>query len=257
LNDARYFDLETNECKYIKTWGDFIEGRRNHSGVMVSKIMVVCGGINNNGRYLNDLIQLNLDTHKWFICEVENSNLSEENVAFHTMCSVFKGNLKISSLYSPLEYQNITKKGSSKTSIRNIQEEGIYLFGGKNKNNEPKNQLKILKIGKKPLIWIQPITSGIPPCARYQHTMNFQEEFNFLIIYGGRNDSMGGALGDMFVLRLSNLNWYNVHVYGNFIGKERFGHCSASVLDKFLVFGGVNSNGFSQGELLVFELSSN
>lgn len=254
LNDVRYFNLDTGEWRFIKTWGDFVEGRRNHAGTILTKNMLVYGGINNNGRFLNDLVQLNLETHKWMVCEFEPSVSNEENIAFHTICAVFKSEPKVSSIYHPYEYFQILKKGNNNQ--RNIMEEGIYVFGGKNKNNEATNRLKILKIGKKPLIWIQPLTSGQPPTARYQHSMTYQEDFNFLIIYGGRNDALG-IFGDVFLLRLSNLNWYSVSVYGDFIGKERFGHSAASFGDKFLVFGGVDTHGFSKGELLAFELSKN
>ena len=254
FNDVRYFNLETNELKFIKTWGDFVEGRRNHTGVIISKIMLIYGGINNNGKLLNDVTYLNLETQKWNLCEVEPSILNEEGLSFHSMCAVFKADIKASSPYNTPEYMESFKKGILISSQRNVKEEGLYVFGGKNKNNEANNKLKVLKLWKKPLAWIEPHTEGVAPCARYQHSMNYQEESNFLIIYGGRNDKIGN-LGDMFVLRLSNLNWYHVSVNGDFKGNKRFGHCSTTVLDKFIVFGGVNNEGFSKGSLLVFELS--
>ena len=255
LNDVRYFGVDTGEWKFIKTWGDFVEGRRSHAGVILTKCMVVYGGINNNGKFLNDVVQFNLEHHKWTVCEIEPSTLNDEALAFHSMCAVFKAEPKVANIYNPYEYQQILKKGNNgQTPQRNIMEEGIYVFGGKNRNNEPSNRLKILKIGKKPLVWIQPKTVGQPPAPRFQHTMTYQEEFNFLIIYGGRNDILG-IFGDLFLLRLSNLNWYNVAVHGEFVGQQRFGHCAAGVADKFLIFGGVDNNGFSKAELLVFELS--
>lgn len=248
----RYFNIETKEWKFLRTRGDFVEGRRNHAGVMLSKIMLVYGGMNGNGKCLNDLVALNIETQKWMICEVHSENsLMDETIAFHTMCAVFRVDIKVSSIYHPFEYLQINKKDIS---TRNIQEEGIYVFGGKNKSNEVNNILKILKIGKKPLVWIQPTTCGVCPSPRYQHSMSFQENFEFLIVYGGRNDNLG-ILGDLFVLNLRNMNWFQVNVHGRFKEKERFGHCSASISNKFLVFGGVNGKGFSSGDLLVFELS--
>lgn len=52
-----------------------------------------------------------------------------------------------------------------------IKEEGIYIFGGRNKNSEVNGDLYILKLGykKNKNRWIEPKTSGQAPCQRYQH----------------------------------------------------------------------------------------
>jgi len=52
-----------------------------------------------------------------------------------------------------------------------IKEEGIYLFGGRNKNSEVNGTLYILKLGNKNRknYWTEPLTSGKGPCHRYQH----------------------------------------------------------------------------------------
>lgn len=91
------------------------------------------------------------------------------------------------------------------------------------------NDVWILKIGKKPCEWIKPEINGNPPSARYLHTMNFYEEGNFLIIYGGRNDNIeSSALNDIFLLELQKLEWIKVIVYSDsFIEvKSRCGHSS-------------------------------
>lgn len=255
LNDVRLFNLETKEWKFIKTWGDFIEGRRNHAGVLISKYLVIYGGINNNGHYLNHLANLNLETQKWSICETENH---DDPLAFHTMCPVFRSEIKIITLYHPYEHNNNNKtsyNNATNNQMRNVLEEGIYCFGGKEKNNLCNNTLKILKIGKKPLFWLYPETYGSPPSPRYHHSMSYQENLNLIVIYGGRNDVLG-IFSDIFVLRVSNMTWYNVDVHGDFSGKERFAHCCASFSDKFIVFGGVNQKGFATGEVLVFEMNA-
>lgn len=248
LNDLRAFIVETNEWKFIKTWGDFIEGRRNHAGVLVSKYLIIYGGINNNGHYLNHLANLNLETQKWSICETENK---DDPLAFHTMCPVFRSEIKIITLYHPYEHNNNNKNAT----MKNVIEEGIYCFGGKDRNNQCNNTLKILKIGKKPLFWLYPETYGSPPSPRYHHSMSYQENLNLMVIYGGRNDVLG-IYSDIFVLRMSNMTWYNVDVHGDFLMKERFAHCCASFSDKFIVFGGVTQKGFAKGEVLVFEMNA-
>ena len=65
LNDVRIFNTEKCEWKYIKTSGEVIEARRNFDSVVIGKSLVVYGGVNDYGRYLNELWELNLATLKW------------------------------------------------------------------------------------------------------------------------------------------------------------------------------------------------
>lgn len=60
LNDLKYFNYELREWKAFKTWGDFSEIRTNHGAVFLSKLMIIYGGVNNNGRTLKDVMFLNL-----------------------------------------------------------------------------------------------------------------------------------------------------------------------------------------------------
>jgi hypothetical protein len=91
------------------------------------------------------------------------------------------------------------------------------------------NEVWILRIGKKPFDWIKPQIYGNPPSPRYLHSMNFYEEGNFLIIYGGRNDNIeSSALNDIYLLELQKLEWIKVIVYSdaNIDVYNRCGHSS-------------------------------
>jgi len=46
----------------LKGNGDLVEPRRNHAAVIVGKHMLIHGGIDNKGTYLNDLMIFNLGT---------------------------------------------------------------------------------------------------------------------------------------------------------------------------------------------------
>lgn len=72
-----------------------------------------------------------------------------------------------------------------------------------------------MKIGKSPLEWIKPVIKGNPPSPRYNQTMNFYENGNFLIIHGGRNEFSNDscALNDIFILELSRLEWREIKTY--------------------------------------------
>ena len=93
----------------------------------------------------------------------------------------------------------------------------------------------ILTIGNKPLEWIKPDISGMPPEPRYLHTMNFFEEGNFLIIHGGRHNKINEedfAFKDFHILELNKLEWLRVEIncwYGKINLYNRCGH--SSILD--------------------------
>lgn len=52
-----------------------------------------------------------------------------EGIAFHKMVGVFRGPIKLRTVYLPYDY--IKKK---QIILKKIKEEGIYVFGGKNQN---------------------------------------------------------------------------------------------------------------------------
>ena len=60
LNDVRYFNIESKEWKFLKSWGDFSESRAYHTANLISKLLIIYGGINNNCRILKDIMFLNL-----------------------------------------------------------------------------------------------------------------------------------------------------------------------------------------------------
>lgn len=64
---AKYmYIIDTNEWKNAKTYGEFIEPRRNHIAAIVGKNMILHGGVAGNGLYLSDLVTLNFSkSHKW------------------------------------------------------------------------------------------------------------------------------------------------------------------------------------------------
>jgi hypothetical protein len=51
------------------------------------------------------------------------------------------------------------------------------------------------------------------PCARYNHTMNYYEDGNYIIIHGGRNDYSNDmfSLNDTFIFDLFRFEWLKVN----------------------------------------------
>ena len=69
-NDVRVFSLVDKNWLLVKTFGDIIEGRRNHIAENLGKFLFVYGGINSYGRILNDVCGLNLETSKWYYLQI-------------------------------------------------------------------------------------------------------------------------------------------------------------------------------------------
>ena len=90
--------------------------------------------------------------------------------------------------------------------INKIQIEGIYIFGGLNKEKKLKNDIYIISIGKKPCNVLTPIIDGIPPEERMNCKMEFILDYDFIIIHGGigKNDFI---YWDIMILNTECLNW--------------------------------------------------
>ena len=126
-----------------------------------------------------------------------------------------------------------------------IPREGIYIFGGV--TNEGINEhLSVLTKRTNKYYYQQISTSGRGPCGRYQHTMNYCDTLNILIIYGGRNETMIKSgkntpmLRDMYILTIDIMTWTEIEIDGELPSKTL--HSADIVNDKLLIFGGVNEN---------------
>ena len=231
------------------------EPRRNHIAELLGNQIFIHGGITNSNEVLGDSFILNLNPLKWQTCNI--SKYTPGPVLFgHTSCIVIPQYILKNHKFSIYSYPNI-EPGKVNSSIR---EKGIYIFGGKSKEEGGiSNQLWILVIGKKTLEWVQPHTKGKPPSPRYFHSMSFYERGNFLVIHGGRNDSISDniALNDTFVFDLENFDWLRVELYSGmreFKVLNRCGHQSMIYLDKLIIVGGMNNNNYLGSTLMIINM---
>ena len=231
------------------------EPRRNHIAELLGNQIFIHGGITNSNEVLGDSFILNLNPLKWQTCNI--SKYTPGPVLFgHTSCIVIPQYILKNHKFSIYSYPNI-EPGKVNSSIR---EKGIYIFGGKSKEEGGiSNQLWILVIGKKTLEWVQPHTKGKPPSPRYFHSMSFYERGNFLVIHGGRNDSISDniALNDTFVFDLENFDWLRVELYSGmreFKVLNRCGHQSMIYLDKLIIVGGMNNNNYLGSTLMIVNM---
>lgn len=230
IPDLEVFSLDdrtwANPVLYTKS---ILKVRRNHVAKIIGHQMLIHGGISEDDEYLNDCYLLSFSPLKWLSVSINTDDEPSPTLAWHTCCLVLPSDQMYSAKLSiyKLPDQNIGRRSISK-----IKEKGLYFFGGKSSEEGPlKNDVWILKIGKKPLEWIKLTTNGNPPIPRYAHSMNFYEEGNYLIIHGGRNDSYSDsfALNDTYLLELSRFDWIQVNI--NFDLKQvhvynRCGHSS-------------------------------
>ena len=123
-----------------------------------------------------------------------------------------------------------------------IREQGLYIFGGKNKENL-NDKIIIIKLGKNPLEYkiIEPFGKG--PSGRILSSMNFFEPGNFIIIHGGKNNFC--TLNDTFILEVHRMEWLKVNFdIDNNLIKFRCGHQSVICGNDLIIFGGMDEKNF-------------
>ena len=231
------------------------EPRRNHIAELLGNQMFIFGGITNSNEVLNDCFLLNFNPLKWYTCVISKYTPGPRLFG-HTSCVVIPQFMLKNHKFSIYSYPNI-EPGKANSLIR---EKGIYIFGGKSKEEGGiSNQLWILVTGKKPLEWLQPTTKGKPPSPRYFHSMSFYERGNCLIIHGGRNETLSDnlALNDTFLFDLENFEWLRVELYSgikDFKILNRCGHQSMIYLDKLIILGGMNNNNYLGSTLMIVNM---
>lgn len=205
--------------------------RRNHVSQMIGSQLLIHGGMGDNGEILGDCYLLNFVPLKWTSCSV-NPYVPNPKLYGHTCSLVVPNDLLNNHRFSIYKYPDI---GLNKITDTKIKEKGLYVFGGKSKEEGGiSNDMWLLKLGMKPLEWVKLQTKGNPPSPRYFHTMNYYEKGNFLIIHGGRNDDLSDsfALSDTYVFDLENFDWLKVELYSHihdFKILSRCGHGSVII----------------------------
>ena len=226
---------------------------RNHIAELIANQILIYGGITENNEILNDCYLLNLSPLKWLKVNI-NIMTPGPKLYGHTSSLVVPKQFLLNRKFNIYSYPDIEILNCR------IKQKGLYIFGGKSKEESGiSNKLWILILGQKNLEWVLPETSGKPPRPRYHHSMSFYERGNYLIIHGGKNDSMSdnGAFDDTFVFDLELFEWHQVELYSQLTQFKilcRFGHQSAIYHNKLIIFGGMNSCNYIGSSLLIVNL---
>ena len=234
------------------------EPRKNHIAELVGNQMLIHGGIRENNQVLGDCYYLNLSLSqlKWGVCPNVSSTPSPRLYG-HTSALVLPKEYYISNKLNIFNYPEVEFANSR------IKEKGIYIFGGKSKEEGGlSNKMWIIILGNKKLKWISPDIKGKPPSPRYFHSMSYYDKGNILIIHGGRNDAVSenAALNDTFVFDLENFEWMEVHLYfqlSRFKVLNRCAHQSIIFSNKLIILGGMNNNNYIGSVLFIVNLDFN
>ena len=138
------------------------------------------------------------------------------------------------------------KKNQSKTFIN-----GIYIFGGKNQNDEFFKDLLCIEMGNKPVRIIKINTFGQNPEPRINCGLLFFDVLNILILYGGKN-KFGTILNDVYILNLEKYIWikpkYNDNEF-NAVSE----HVMFSDNKKIFILGGSGNEGYMKFDFFTID----
>ena len=250
--DVYYTDIHTWSNPAINT-AHYLRLRKHHIACLVGQHMLIHGGIGDNGDYLNDCFLLQMNPFKWKEAKIS-SYCEQPYLAMHACTLVLTEDVRNSTKFNVYKYPEVSP---SKKVFSRIKEKGLYVFGGKSKDEcKPNNVLRVLRVGKKPLEWVTLETKGEGPSPRYMCSLNFYEEGNYVVVYGGRNDleDKSSAFNDMYVFELYRLEWLRVAFCDKIKALHRYNHGAAVSGKHLIVFGGLNGERFLGSGLFVVNL---
>lgn len=234
------FSLDIEKFFAERTFGRAEVGwRRNHIALGIGIYMFVYGGIDENEKFLSDCWIFEYATFRW--SRVEYKGTKPPALAYHCAELV----VEFDKLSNPIF--NIYKSPEmpvNRNTIKKLKYEGVYIFGGLDENKNYTNDLRILRVGRKPCEWVYPKISGVPPVGRINATINYYADLNTLVMHGGRNDKEKQMiLNDFWVLDLEQLNWIKAS-FSPTVPYHRTDHSSVIYGDKLLILGGNNPTKF-------------
>jgi hypothetical protein len=258
---GRKFSLKEDILIYDILGASYMEGkcfnkqdlkwRRNHIAESIGGHMFMHGGIDEEENILGDCWLLDYVHLRWIRIEPKGGKMP--SLSNHASCLVLNPERTMYQGFSIFKFPEIPQSKDNKK----LKYEGIYLFGGIDEERNYKNELTIVKIGKKPLEKITPKITGNGPCPRAHARMNFYPDLNILIIHGGRNDKMKKSFfGDFYLLDCENYHWTRLSTFDGVTKDSNFlraDHCSVIYKNKLLIFGGNNADFYVGSE--IFEIS--
>ena len=140
-----------------------------------------------------------------------------------------------------------------------IKDMGLYIFGGLGSDHLPHDKLMILCVRRGECRWITPETEGTPPSARFQHSMVYCRNMNFITIFGGRNNQAEDpclCFNDVHILNIDTMLWAVVKPFG-ILPTPRSLHTADFIDCTLFIFGGSSSKSFANSDLYIIEFDQN
>ena len=205
LSDVLLFDTVGNNWYGVQYKGSIVPARRNHIGVIWDKFLFVFGGFDSAGSIMSDSAMLDLGASKeWRSVPILNSFKGPGGFAFSAAAVVDP----------PFSLEDHILSISSLQKHEQLEQRGIYIFGGLMSDGTASNKLYLLRkaqaSGRSSRVipftpseqtcdrnytyeWQEPFTIGKPPPPRFGHSMTLLKPVlsskAYLVVYGGRNDT--------------------------------------------------------------------
>ena len=235
--------------------------RYNHIAELIGSYMLIHGGIDENNDIVDSIYILVIQsTMKWIKPPLQLFNKGPALYG-HSSSIVIPSHILNHYRFNIFKYPDNVIGGDDGCNVANIQMIGLYIFGGMPKHNStPSNDMWVLLIGKKAFEWKRiDDVKGIKPTPRYFHSMNYYEKGNFIIIHGGRNDSLSNsfALNDTYLFKLDTFEWVKIELFSHVIGFKILNRCAHDAViysNKLIIFGGMNSLNYLGSALLIVNL---
>ena len=211
--------------------------------------MLVYGGIDEYGNILSDIYILEFSpTLTWFKVDIKSKPSA---LAHHCSALVLSAEKKNHPSFDIYRYPDLPQ---SRVSTSKIQVEGLYVFGGMDNERKYRNDLKVLRLGKRPLDFVHLKTTGTPPSPRVNATLNFYEELHLLILFGGKNETHSKLFyNDLHVFDLETCSWSKVTIFDK-IPVERGEHSTVIYGNKMYIYGGINMDKYLGSEFYIINL---
>ena len=228
-----------------------VQWRRNHIGIGIGNNILIHGGINDEGEFLDDLLLFECLKFKWIKLSYK-SLIKIPKIAFHTGVLVIKNQDII--FHNDLNIYKFPEGSISKNKRNKIKIEGIYIFGGIEKEGNFHSNLWLIRIGVKPVDIINVPSKGKQPPPRILCGMTFFSPLNILVVYGGRNQFISETqiLNDIWIFDLESFTWIiPVYDIGSFYPICE--HCMFTSGERIIFLGGSGNNGLEKFDLNTIE----
>ena len=207
---------------------------------MIDNKIYVIGGYDAKGSFVEEVSYFSLKTCTWNSIKLNNF---EERSHF-AACTV------------AVPTKNYT---NTLYNVR-IKSCGIYIFGGKTKTGITKS-LAIITKRMKEVFYEKATASGTGPCARYNHSMNYCDSLNILVIYGGKSEGASKStesttiLNDVHILSIDLMTWSKIETSPNVVIPRRALHSADIIGNELFIFGGINESLMGSSTAIIMKLT--